>query len=110
MADTCERCNRPKAAAEDWAALTDHGPCEGCEWGDSRCWGALDCEVRTELNTEKLARYEQALQRIADGALGPTVTAHPFTTIGRVARRLLEGAELEQALRELREDQRGQDR
>lgn len=63
-----------------------------------------------ETDAEKLARYEQALQRLAAGALGPTLTAQPFTAIGRVARRLLEGAELEQALRELREDHRGQDR
>jgi hypothetical protein len=34
------------------------------------------------------------------------MTAHPFTAIGRIATRLLEGAELEQVLRELRAEGR----
>jgi hypothetical protein len=54
-----------------------------------------------EHDTERLARYEHALQRLALGALAPTLTAHPFTAICRVATRLLEGAELDQVLREL---------
>lgn len=57
-----------------------------------------------ENNDERLARYEQALQRLAVGAISPSETAHPLTAIGRIARRLLEGADIETALRELRED------
>jgi hypothetical protein len=51
--------------------------------------------------TERLDRYERALRRLAVGALSPTMTAHPLTAIGRIATRLLEGAELETVLREL---------
>ena len=61
---------------------------------------------KPESDTERLARYEQALRRLAVGALAPTMTAHPFTAIGRIAERLLAGAELEQVLRELDRDGR----
>lgn len=54
-----------------------------------------------ESDTERLARYEHALQRLAIGALSPTMTAHPLTAIGRIAARLLEGAELDEVLREI---------
>lgn len=63
-------------------------------------------EYEHEHDTERLARYEHALQRLALGALAPTLTAHPFTAICRVATRLLEGAELDQVLRELDQDGR----
>jgi hypothetical protein len=61
---------------------------------------------KPEHDTERLARYEHALQRLALGALAPTMTAHRFTAIGRIATRLLEGAELDQALREIEQDGR----
>lgn len=56
---------------------------------------------KPESDTERLARYERALERLAGGALAPTLTSHPFTAIGRIATRLLAGAELEAVLREL---------
>lgn len=64
----------------------------------------------TETDTERLARYEAALRRLSTGAISPSQTAHPLTAIVRVSRRLLEGADIDQALRELREDRRGQGR
>lgn len=59
-----------------------------------------------EHDTERLARYEHALQRLAVGALSPAITVHPFTAIGRIAMRLIEGAQLEQILRELEQEGR----
>jgi hypothetical protein len=53
---------------------------------------------------EKLARYEEALQRLSQGALGPITHPHPLIAIGRIAKRLLEGASIEGILRELRRD------
>ena len=60
-----------------------------------------------ESDADKLARYEDALRWLSVGALGPTMTAHPFTAIGRIAARLLDGAVLEEVLRELRQEGRG---
>jgi hypothetical protein len=59
-----------------------------------------------ELRAEKLARYEEALQRLSQGALGPTTHPHPLIAIGRIATRLLEGASIEGILRELRNRER----
>jgi hypothetical protein len=54
-----------------------------------------------ETDAEKLARYEHALHRLRAGALSPALP-HPHAAIAKIAAGLLEGAELEQVLRELR--------
>lgn len=61
----------------------------------------MTCQL-IETDAQRLARYEHALERLEAGAISPANTVHPFTAIGRVARRVREGATIEQALAELR--------
>lgn len=78
----------------------------------ARAWRPMIERVRdlvrsvgpTQANADKLARYEHALERLAAGAISPANTAHPLTALGRVARRVREGATIEQALALLESD------
>jgi hypothetical protein len=70
----------------------------------------VERKAKPENHAETLMRYEQALRRLSVGALAPTMTSHPFTAIGRIATRLLEGAELDTVLRELAQEGRTRSR